>query len=104
MVPYDDNNPESSHYICMSKFCMQLHDGKLWKCPSLAYLDMQLAKTGQLDDPAYTEYLKYKPIHPDCTDEELGAWLEVNQYPESFCRMCPASHDVIDLKIGQVIP
>ena len=52
MEPFEDNNPKSSWNACVSKLCVQLHQGKLWKCPALAYLPMQakynLSEVGSL--------------------------------------------------------
>ena len=67
MLPYEDNHPERSWETCSSKWCPQIHDGKLWKCPQMAYLSMQAAKY-ELND-AWNPYLKYTPLGPTCTTE-----------------------------------
>ena len=90
MMPYEDNNPRKSWEVCISKYAMQLHVGKLWKCPALAYLPMQ-AKKYNLSDK-WNPYLKYQSLDVDCTDEELQEFL--NREDESFCSMCPANRDV----------
>ena len=90
MMPYEDNNPRKSWEVCISKYAMQLHEGKLWKCPALAYLPMQ-AKKYNLSDK-WNPYLKYQSLDVDCTDEELEEFL--NREDESFCSMCPANRDV----------
>tara|TARA_B100000902_G_scaffold359570_1_gene375449 strand:- start:527 stop:1357 length:831 start_codon:yes stop_codon:yes gene_type:complete len=90
MMPYEDNNPRKSWEVCISKYAMQLHEGKLWKCPALAYLPMQ-AKKYNLSDK-WNPYLKYQSLEVDCTDEELEEFL--NREDESFCSMCPANRDV----------
>ena len=90
MMPYEDNNPRKSWEVCISKYAMQLHEGKLWKCPALAYLPMQ-AKKYNLSDK-WNPYLKYQSLDVDCTDEELQEFL--NREDESFCSMCPANRDV----------
>ena len=90
MMPYEDNNPRKSWEVCISKHAMQLHEGKLWKCPALAYLPMQ-AKKYNLSDK-WNPYLKYQSLDVDCTDEELQEFL--NREDESFCSMCPANRDV----------
>ena len=89
MMPYEDNNPRKSWEVCISKYAMQLHEGKLWKCPALAYLPMQ-AKKYNLSDK-WNPYLKYQSLDVDCTDEELEEFL--NREDESFCSMCPANRD-----------
>ena len=90
MMPYEDNNPRKSWEVCISKHAMQMHEGKLWKCPALAYLPMQ-AKKYNLSDK-WNPYLKYQSLDVDCTDEELEEFL--NREDESFCSMCPANRDV----------
>jgi len=87
MMPYEDNNPRLSWEKCISKHAIQLHDGKLWKCPSLAYLPMQSNKYKL--DSKWNYYLKYKPLDYNCTDEELREFL--SKEDESFCSMCPAN-------------
>lgn len=89
MEPYEDNNPKRSWSICVSKMCVQLHEGKLWKCPALAYLPMQ-AKKYNLSEK-WDPYLKYVPLNSDCTKEELREFFTKRE--ESFCKMCPAKED-----------
>ena len=90
MMPYEDNNPRKRWEVCISKYAMQLHEGKLWKCPALAYLPMQAEKYNLSDK--WNPYLKYQSLDVDCTDEELEEFL--NREDESFCSMCPANRDV----------
>ena len=90
MMPFEDNNPRKSWEVCISKYAMQLHEGKLWKCPALAYLPMQ-AKKYNLSEK-WEPYLKYKPLDVDCTDDELEEFL--NREDEPTCSMCPMNRDV----------
>jgi|TARA_B100000214_G_scaffold14684_1_gene10177 hypothetical protein len=90
MMPFEDNNPRKSWEVCISKHAMQLHEGKLWKCPALAYLPMQ-AKKYNLSEK-WEPYLKYKPLDVDCTDDELEEFL--NREDEPTCSMCPMNRDV----------
>lgn len=85
MMPYEDNNPRLSWEKCISKHAIQLHEGKLWKCPSLAYLPMQADKYKL--DSKWNKYLKYKPLDYNCTDEELLEFL--SKEDESFCSISP---------------
>jgi hypothetical protein len=86
MEPFEDNDPRSSWKICMGKYCMQLHDGKLWKCPPLAYLNMQNEKYGLSEK--WRRYLEYTPLDPGCTEEELVEFL--GREDEPHCSMCPS--------------
>lgn len=86
MQPYEDGRPRDSWKICPAKHCQQIHLGKLWKCPALAYLGMQQAKYGLGEK--WQPYLQYQPLEPGCSDEELRAF--VARQEESVCGMCPA--------------
>ncbi len=86
MEPYEDENPKKSWKHCVSKLCVQLHEGKLWKCPALAYLPMQADKYNLTDK--WDPYLKYVPLDPECNKEELRDFFTRRE--ESFCKMCPA--------------
>jgi len=55
MMPFADGDPRSSWEVCR-----QLHEGKLWKCPNIAYLGMQAEKFSL--DPAWEPYLEYVPL------------------------------------------
>lgn len=92
--PYNDNQPRKSWEICRAKWCPQIHEGKIWKCPQTAYLKMFLDKL-KIDSPEWNKYLKYRPIEPDCTYEELDEFL--NREDESCCKMCPANYEFFNL-------
>ena len=87
MLPYEDDNPEESWNNCpMYQTCFELHEGNIYKCSLLAYLPMQ-AKKYNLSEK-WDHYLKYKPLTPDATDEEIVEFF--NRKSESYCGMCPA--------------
>lgn len=86
MMPFADGDPRSSWEVCHARNCRQLHEGKLWKCPNIAYLGMQAEKFSL--DPAWEPYLEYVPLSPDCTDEELVKFVASEE--EFICNMCPA--------------
>lgn len=100
MIPYEDNNPRKSWEKCISKKAMQLHEGKLWKCPALAYLPMQSKKYNL--DPKWDPYLQYKPLDINCSDEELEEFL--NREDEFFCSMCPANVEGFYQKKDPTLP
>jgi hypothetical protein len=93
MRPYADNNPEQSWSKCPARSCIQLFDGKLWKCPALTYLRMQNDKYGLSD--AWRTYLAYKPLNHDCSDIDLLSFA--NKKAEIFCGMCPAKPERFSL-------
>lgn len=86
MQPYDDGRPRRSWEICPAKYCRQLFQGRIWKCPAVAYLPMQDAKYRL--GSAWQPYLQYTPLSPDCSDQELATFFAVQEEP--CCRMCPA--------------
>jgi len=93
MLPYEDNNPRGAWEICPSKYCRQLFDGKLWKCPPITYLDMQKQKYSLSEK--WDPYLAYTPLAPDCTDAELRAFLMREE--EFICTMCSAHPRTFEL-------
>ena len=86
MLPFEDGRPRQSWEICPARYCKQLHDGKLWKCPPLAYLNLQKAKYDL--SPRWDPYLQYAPLDPTCTDQELDEFLQ--REDEQACSMCSA--------------
>lgn len=93
--PYDDGDPDRSWQNCPSKWCLQLHEGRLWKCPAIAYLEMQDRRYSLSDE--WAPYLRYEPLAPDCTDAELREF--VNRRVEPVCAMCPAEPEVFALSL-----
>lgn len=91
-LPFADGDPAESWRICRAKVCVQLHEGRLWKCPALAYLPM-LQKKGKMG-PGWEPYMNYISLGPDCSDAELAAFFERKE--ESFCGMCPAHERIIE--------
>jgi organic radical activating enzyme len=86
VTPYEDNNPRKSWEICPGRECHQLFRGKLWKCPSIAYLKLQKERYPDLS-PAWDQYLSYEGLDAGCSDKELKAFLLSKH--ESICGMCP---------------
>lgn len=97
MSPFADGNPRASWEICGCKYCPQLLDGSIWKCPNIAYLRMQLTKFNLHNSDKWQSYLQYRPLSPSCTDSELAEFFSREQ--ESICNMCPATrHAVTNLE------
>jgi len=86
IYPYSDNNPIQSWSVCPAKYCMQLYQSKLWKCPSVAYLGMMQVKNLLGDGWNYS--LNYKGLSPECSDEELVDFCKRKQ--ELICNSCPS--------------
>jgi hypothetical protein len=41
VMPFADNDPRSSWENCRARFCRQLFRGRIWKCSTIAYLQLQ---------------------------------------------------------------
>jgi hypothetical protein len=95
MQPFQDQEPRSSWEQCPARTCPQVLDGAIYKCAPLAYLPMQDAKFGL--SPAWTQYLGYQPLRPDCDDAELAAFFDREEEPS--CGMCPARPQRFDLPL-----
>ncbi len=87
ILPFDDKNPRKSWEVCTAKMNLQLFDSKLWKCPIITYL--RLVSPEKLPKSVWQNYLKYKPLEPTCSDEELRRF--VSREEEEICGMCPST-------------
>jgi MoaA/NifB/PqqE/SkfB family radical SAM enzyme len=95
MEPFEDRQPRRSWVVCPAKQCKQLFEGKIWKCGPIAYLQLQGAKY-QLS-AQWEPYLRYTPLEPGCTDEELRAFFAIEE--EACCGMCPAKPEKFSLPL-----
>ncbi len=93
MEPFADGQPRHSWEKCPAKFCRQLFEEKIWKCGPLAYLRLQDAKHHL--SAQWEPYLRYQPLEPDCSDEELQAFCRREE--EAVCGMCPANPEKFEL-------
>ena len=95
MEPYEDNDPKNSWKYCVSKLCVQLHEGKLWKCPALAYLPMQAEKYNLSEK--WDPYLKYVPLDQECGEKRsCGTSLLVGK---NLSVKCVPMLNIISLQI-----
>jgi hypothetical protein len=95
MRPFEDGAPRASWELCPGRYCKQLFEGKIWKCPPLAYLKMQKAKYNISDK--WDFYLRYEPLPPTCSDRELDLFIAKEDEP--YCGMCSARRRPLDLPI-----
>lgn len=85
ILPFDDGDERMSCQNCAIGNSPVIHDGKLWKCPPLAFLPCIVCK---LKNPAPWEpYLKYQPVAADASDQALEAFLKRDS---DGCGMCAA--------------
>mgnify|MGYP003147542825 FL=1 len=87
--PWEDNNIDKSFEYCTAPN-LQLYLGRLWKCPSIAYLRETLVSTGQVDDPVWQKYLNYYATPVDAPIEELYAMADQVLNPHEICNKCPS--------------
>lgn len=82
--PFDDRDPAASWSVCPSRHCHVLRDGKLWKCPPVAF--------------HHTIGLKWEHFNsyePCSIDDDLDAWFDLKH--EMCCSHCPASLQTVPL-------
>ena len=89
LYPWEDNNIEKSFEYCTAPN-VQLYLGRLWKCPSIAYLRETLVSTGQVDDPVWQKYLNYHATPIDAPIEELYTMADEVLNPHEICNKCPS--------------
>lgn len=101
-LPFEDNNPEKSWNNCVAgQKCFQLYEGNIYKCCMTAYLQLQKNKYGNLLSKKWDPYLKYVPLNPNCSDDDILEFF--NRKSESVCGMCPANPKVFQ-KNDPLIP
>lgn len=84
--PIGRGNADRVWERCHVKVCMQLHEGKLWKCPRLPYIKVLNDQMGLTHEEEWKPMLDYRPLDPDCTDEELREFL--SRKAEGACAIC----------------
>ena len=95
--PFNDEDQRKSWEICPAKHCIQLFEGKLWKCPPLAYLKLQ-SQQFRLSS-SWDPYIQYQGLDSDCNFEALEEFF--NRQDESFCKMCTSK--IIPFKLPSPI-
>jgi organic radical activating enzyme len=93
VLPYEDHDSKTSWKVCQCKYCLQILDGKIYKCPTIAYLQVQKKRWPNIS-PKWDRYLAYKPLEHTATDQELEDFISKNH--ESICEMCPAELEQFD--------
>ncbi len=89
---HDDIAESKKHCSCPT---LQLYNSNLYKCAPIAYIGDVLEKFEREDDPDWEPYLRYEPLTPDCTDDELLDFMKKQPQPEWTCKMCPPYANVI---------
>jgi hypothetical protein len=89
MRPFQEGKPEESWSVCANRFCTSLYQGRLWKCPPIAFLELVLKKFGLENHPDWTPYLTYGGLDVHSSTAEYAAFMKANYAPEKICGMCP---------------
>ena len=87
MLPFAEKNPRAAWVACCNKECRTIHNGRLYKCPPIAFLDLIADRFGLHEKKEWRPYLAYEGVTPDITDAELFAFLAAQE--EHICNMCP---------------
>ena len=96
ILPFNDGNPQKSWNICSARWCIQLHEGKLWKCCFMAYLPQVDRKYRLKNRKAWKPALEYRPLEHTCSDEALARF--VVRQSEAICGLCPSKRIALDIK------
>ncbi len=94
MRPFAEGNPAKSWQVCVNKGCITLHQGRLWKCPPLAFLGLIADKYGLHAVADWRPYLAYDGLDLTASDEALAAFYAAAEEP--VCGMCPTRPNLID--------
>jgi hypothetical protein len=87
MMPFTDNDAITSWKNCPAKRCFVLFEGKIWKCPPIAYLQLQARKFNL--NFAWEPYINYTPLDRlTCSRADIRHFFSL--HAESCCAMCPA--------------
>jgi uncharacterized Fe-S cluster-containing radical SAM superfamily protein len=93
MRPFNLGQPKESWTNCCNRYCMNLHQGKLWKCPPIAFLKLVTAKFGLDTLPDWQPYLSYQGLDVNASRHDYAVFLTKNAGPEAICNMCPTTLD-----------
>lgn len=86
---YNDVWHTENHQHCQAKYFINLYQGKLYKCPTVAVLEHTLTSFNINEKAEWKEYLeKYPSIDVNATDQEIDEWIERQKTPENVCNMC----------------
>jgi len=85
---FDDEFYVKSHAYCEAKEYIQLYEGNLYKCPTLAVLGQTLNALGNPNSKDWEPWLQYNFLPSNCSTEQLEEWIATQCIPEKYCNMC----------------
>ena len=86
MLPFK-HDPAKAWDICTARNCLNIVDGRLWKCPTISMLGDVLEKFNLTTSPDWAPYLAYDGLGLDADDDQLEEFLR--RGPEPICSICP---------------
>lgn len=84
LEPYEDNNQRASWRSCIAKRCHVLRDGRLFKCPQIAF-----SSTVGIEWPEFKRYQSCE------VGGDVAEWLI--REDEACCSHCPSSPQIISI-------
>lgn len=96
------SRPTYAWKACVQKYCHQIYQGKLWKCPAIAYFRNLESKLGLEEIPDWNRFRDYKPLDPDCTIADLQNF--VTEKAISACGLCPQNLRKIPIQNPMHLP
>lgn len=89
--PFADDDPKKAYAACREKTCTQLFEGRLWKCPEVAYC--RLPGVRRRLGAEWLPFLTYEGLPPNCSERELKAFFAEGAHP--VCRLCPTCEHAV---------
>ena len=86
MLPFN-HDPVKAWDICTARNCLNIVDGRLWKCPTISMLGDVLEKFNLTTSPDWARFLEYDGLGLDAPDTQLEEFLQ--RGPEAICGICP---------------
>jgi organic radical activating enzyme len=85
------SNPKIAFEACSMKYDITFFNGKLYKCPVTALLpEVYKQKDLRLNKRQLELMMRYTPLTPSCTDEELQTFISQRDTPIANCEFCPS--------------
>lgn len=84
------SDPEKAFANCCFHGSLNYYQGKLYKCSPLQYLNRVLTDWGQQTDQDWQQYLDYRPLSIDSSEEEFAEFFSHYDHAERYCSMCPS--------------
>lgn len=91
MMPWN-SDPDMAFANCCQKTCPLIHQGRLHKCSTAGLLKHTVEKTAPHLAQHWHQYMDHG-LAPDCSQQELEAFLANFGQPHDRCAQCPTAED-----------